>query len=951
MVEMTKIQIENFLTSIMPKMEMPEAFLGCECNTYGEWGKGLFYKEWDSAELKFLIANPWGYRDFVGNQGGPLLYKLINEYRRSDGIRPFKAERSFMPISFKELRYFEGIPMFGLESKKPMGEFDVVGFSLGFPPFLANVVKVLKLSGIPVRWKDREEMKENYPLIISGGSTFGSPEIWSPIVDFMFIGEAEDEKGSPGLMAVLEDINSFKKEAESFYYTKEGREELLHFLAKEYDFLYMPKFLYPKYKKVNNELKIECFEAKYDDIPKKIKKRFVKDLNNVPCVDAPPVPWIFPEMGLGEVELARGCNAGNCSFCAVGYRYRPYRERSIPYMVKALKANIKNSGSIYAFPTAFEYTGYTQKNLLTKTILEEVSDTFDSQSQRIDSMAEDANFSLISGEGGMNQLAVGVEGSSERLRTFVNKGATEEVILKACENVIKGGYKKLKLYMIANLPFESDKDIEDFLELCKKIMDLKTSMGSSIGVRVSFTPLLIESWTPFQWHRATVGEKRLTGIFQKIRDLGIEFTLGKKTKENYLWSTQVAHLCDRLGGYALVDSYDELDAAYIGAVDSRMKETLEKNLQKYGVSYEYYFKEKPWDYIFGWDHIDIGVTKDYIYELYKKSCDFMLNTELGEDHRGPNKNGFLVKKCLHGCSTCGACSPVEAKKVQDSYKAREKDISLKDLSSLKRKDESTIREKVRLKVCIHEKYKYVENVYWKCLIRRAAWKADIPITKRSIRFVSDNIKFKNWLYGIDYIEFGLLEKYIKNETDLRILISEMNKELTHFGIEILDGIKVPFSMESLKKQKGYSLYQIDTDKTEMSVINALNYWHKAEKVTMKIREMIYRAGLNVIECNAKDFVSDIWAVREGLEVKLKLFVKGKASPFEVYNALFNKVFGEAYKHNILRVDSFVSFKDIQADFFRPSCVECGKTIPVNFLDKPLSIDFCPRCADKGKLIK
>lgn len=944
MVHMTPVMVQKWFESYASRMDYPEAFYGSEINSYREDREGNFHKTWEDTELRVLYAAPWPYTEFTGNMTFPILNKLTNEYTRLDGVRPFYSERSHQPVCHKDLLVFErfGIPIFGLETRHVPGDFDIVAFSAGYPPFFANMVKQLHMAGIPVRWKDRVSMDEQYPLIIGGGSTYGSPEPWTPFADFVFIGEAEDEPGNPGLMAVYEDIETAKLNGS--FWTADGREDLLHKLAVKYDFLYVPRFITPQYDE-NNYTK--GWDYKYDDLPKRIKKRFVKDFNAVPAMTQPLMPFVDPSMGLGEVEIARGCSAGTCTFCAVGFRYRPYRERSVEFMVEAFKENIKNSGADQAFPCAFEYSGYTRKKELTKRLLEEVTDSVDTQSQRIDNMAKDPNFVMLAGEGDMRNLCVGIEGNSERIRTFVNKGATEEMILKACGNAMKAGFKTLKLYMIADLPIETQEDTDQIVDLCAKIIDLRDAMGAKANVKVSWTPLFIEAWTPLQWMRATAGEKKLDNIANPLRELGITFMLSQgKTERNYLITAQIQHMCDRIAAEALIDTYDELDVSFVGSVNRRMEVTLGKHLEARGVDYAHYFKAKDKDFIFPWDIIDIGVTKDYLWKMKVATEEALrIIDEDGGDPRGVRGDGFVIDKCATSCTNCGVCDASMKKQMREGYKCYETDEKV-DLGDIKILNHSSVSQKVRLKVWIDPYYRYPAADYWTALVRRAAFMTEVPITKRTVHFASELLRWKNWVAGVDYVEFGMLDKTLKTKNDLQTLIDKFNSELVPYGLTVLEGQVVSAKVGSLRRAGEYAFYEMPTGRDIHVITNALKKWAEADHVDLIVKEDLYRVGLQSTVLNGKEYVSDLWAVKDGTDIKLKMLVKGQPSPFDVYRAILGRGLREAYKQVPLKLDVFVPQDTGQQDFFRAVCECCGNSIPVNYFDKPLSTQFCPKCEDK-----
>lgn len=308
-------QINEFLREHRHSLCTPQCYLGQEPNT--------FHKSWDKANLKILFAAPFPYEQSRGNQTIPLLYQMINEWR-DDVI----CERAYFPNTLKEYRLFTHpnhcIPIFGLESKHSMGEFDLVMTSLSYLPPWINFPLMLSMSGIPPFRKDRENSDEDYPLIMVGGLAMsGNFTTAYPVVDMIHLGDAK-----PGLFPILEDLLNSKE---------------LEYLQKEYSHIFCPQFYSPRYKDnhfVGWDIKSGC--------PDRLRVIRCKDLDKAPMLTKPIPSYSDATMGLGEIELSRECRA-YCAYCGLGWKTRPYRERSVEKMVEGMKENKTNSGSLRGF--------------------------------------------------------------------------------------------------------------------------------------------------------------------------------------------------------------------------------------------------------------------------------------------------------------------------------------------------------------------------------------------------------------------------------------------------------------------------------------------------------------------------------------------------------------------------------------------------------------------------
>ena len=935
----TPIQIANFLRDTQHLFDIPESYYGDEPNAYNVEAAERWEKFPDS--LRILWMALWPYSQFTGNQTIPLLYKLMYDY--SD---EWISERSHIPNTKRECSLYckHNIPVFSLETKHSAGEFDVLGTSLGYPPFFFNLVQQLKWSGIPVRWKDRVDCQEAWPLIIAGGSIFANPLPWSPVVDIVFIGEAEEEENNPGIQSVFKDIAAAKESGA--LYAGGGREDLLHQLACTYNFLYIPRFI-----RVLHDDKTKLvtgFEYKYDDIPKRIDKRVVWDMNKVPCINRAMIPAHDPTMGPGEIEVARGCPA-HCTFCAVTFRYAPYRERTVPYMVKYLAESVMYSGSNVAFPCSFEFGSYSRKKTLLKELLETVTDYVDTQSMRVDSISKDPDFTQVAGEAGMKQLVLGIEGNSQRLREFVNKGINEEQILKACENGFKAGFNKVKLYMIADLPYEDERDTAEIIGLCEKIVNLRDSLGVSAQIRCSWTPLLVEAQTPLQWYAVTVDERKLKGVYEGMRKLGVGFSLGKKTEVNYTYFTQLFHLSDDIAAEAILEvceTVDDGNAVYLGSVNRNVKEALAAALFKRGVSFDFYFCEKDGEkvdsYIFAWDFIFVRTAKKYLHRIYKQSKELMekgRNDKWGKD--------FIDRKgiCSTGCDACAGCD-AKIYSPKDMIQLWEFEDGAVSLGKVKPIDQTTIVQRVRFKVKIDTNKRFIPNVTWQFIVRRAAFINEIPITKRTIRFASDVIRWKNWAAGEDYCEFGLTKKIILDQARMKDMIENLNEHLVQYGFEMLEGIVTSIDGVSVVGMGQYNLYEIPVNIPVPTIQKIIEDYHTTDFWEVVLKENQYRAGIVRNRVNLKDFVRNVWAIRDGIQVKLRLLIKGKASPFDALCSLFHIREMDSTKHHAIRTDIFQEYREDSSDFFINDCVECGDTIAVDLFDKPFHDELCPCCLDQ-----
>lgn len=958
-------QIQDFLDQNSHRMDMAVQYLGDEPNSYR--------KPWDEASLKYLLFACWNYEAAAGNLAIPTVYKLINDWKPE-----YLCDRSYFHSTKRDLDLFDRaeIPIFGIESKRQMRDFDIVGTSISYPVLSINFVKQLQMSDIPSTWADRTDSKgvvhagrarepEKWPMVMVGGQCYGAPEVVANIADVVFCGEVEDEPGNPGLGAVMDRIQEFKDDG--LWAT--DREECYRALAREFRFLYFPRFVdvhygYEHRPSVADALEgfgIEAQPSKQvigytSNLPGMrlpILKRFVKDMDNAPFLDNPPVLYNNPGMGVGDIEAQRGCPAW-CGFCALTYRQKPFRQRSVEPSVQAAARLQDNTGTLKIAPFGPDFAMGTEKKTLIKGILERVSDEVDTSSVRVDDVLEDPNYFLLQVHGGMESITVGVEGFSQRMRDLVGKGAADEEVKELTARGIRAGLERFKFYMIASLPGEDQGDVRRSLNLAKELADIRDSMGSKARLQFSWTPMLIEGNTPFQWFSPTTPSTAISDAWEALRDLNIHFSLGAKTKVDRLFYFQVSQRASREVGMALVEAVAEMDRGCWGGAPAGLKDAMDEALIRRGFlnGFADAYDERQKHDMFGWEMIDQGINVELLWTTYQQMKEFLEVTdsdtydlEFEDDYAGQE----WIAKCNERClgKACGVCDVEDLNLRRRYIQAATRDEEV-DLVNLKVVDQSTVAMKVRAKIFRSTKHRHVMNDHFRYAVRRAANRAGVPIAKKSLRFSSDAFKHRDWTSGTDFIEFGLTRKVSKFDLD------EMLKRMAE---ELADGREVsPLTMQDWSILLGQSahisedvdlrLFEIELDHSAEEMNAALTRWTEADHVHMVFREESRHGGIQLTEVNGKDFVDEMWMVRDGHRLMLRMTVRGRANPYLVYASLFGKTsWLDVAKHPAVCLDAFVESDPNVYDFFRPVCQECGRVVPVNLLDQPYDLHMCPTCKD------
>ena len=440
----------------------------------GEWNS--VKKEWTPDSVKFLLAFPDVYEIGMSHLGIKILYGILND--RQDVL----CERAFAPwTDFEKVLRDNAIPLFSLESRKPLKDFDIVGFSLAYELSYTNALNMLDLGGIPVKSSDRGD---GDPIVIAGGPCCYNPEPMSDFIDAFVIGDGED--------VINEIIEVYKSVRSTIHYS---RSTMLRALAS-IDGVYVPSLYKVEY---NEDKTIKSFSPSEPGVPEKIKKRSVADLDKAYYPTKQIVPNIEVVHDRITIEIMRGCKHA-CSFCEASATYRPCRERS--------KARILDLAR-----RAYADTGYDEISLLSLSsgdhsgiidIVRELNREFKDRSVSVSMPSlrvEDIlkHLPTLISEVKKSGLTFAPEAGSDRLRTAINKRLDIDKLFQAARESFKMGWRRVKLYFMIGLPSETDEDIAEISSLVNNISNLKKEVDSRpANVAVSVNAFIPKPHTPFE---------------------------------------------------------------------------------------------------------------------------------------------------------------------------------------------------------------------------------------------------------------------------------------------------------------------------------------------------------------------------------------------------------------------------------------------------------------------
>ncbi|MFW6080785.1 MAG: TIGR03960 family B12-binding radical SAM protein, partial [Desulfosalsimonas sp.] len=592
------------LDDILPLVSKPSRYTGGEVNSLAKSGSRV--------RLFMALAFPDTYEIGMSHFGMQILYHLLNS-------RPeIAVERVFAPGTDMAARLSAAdMPLFSLETRRPLSKFDIVGFSLLYELNYTNVLMMLELGGIPFYAADRGR---DMPLVIGGGPCTVNPEPVAPFFDAMVIGD-----GEPVVTEMADAWLRWKEQGGD-------KGDLLNSWAAIRG-VYVPSLFQPGYDSHGRQ-QVTPLLPRYE----KVRRAVAADLDSAFFPRSPVVPFGRPVHDRLRLEVARGCTRG-CRFCQAGMIYRPVRERSFSSLLDLAEKGLAATGyddiSLLSLstgdysclqPLIRELSARYGSSRLALSIPSFRAGTLSSEVMEIIRNVRKTGFTIAP------------EAGTERLRSVINKNITEAEITDTVKTAFDLGWQLVKLYFMIGLPGETSRDVEGIAELVRRLRSLSPRGRQGGKINVSVGVFIPKSHTPFQWAAQTdtsAARETIEYLRSRLSVRGVEF---KWQNPELSRLEGIFARGDRRLSRVLVAARRR-GCRFDGWTDCFDKDAWSEAFSDAGVDPEAFLKPVSPDAPLPWEHIDTGVSREFLLAEYKKS----LQAEPTFD-------------CRYGdCQDCGVC--------------------------------------------------------------------------------------------------------------------------------------------------------------------------------------------------------------------------------------------------------------------------------------------------------
>jgi radical SAM family uncharacterized protein/radical SAM-linked protein len=845
----TRIMIHQLSKKIkqdlLPFVMKPGRYVGNELHAVHKDHQG---------KLKIALAFPDVYEIGMSYHGLAILYHIIN--RHPDWV----AERVFAPwVDAEENMRKEDIPLFSLESHTPLGEFDVVGFSLAYELNYTNVLNMLDLARTPL-WS--AERSEQHALIIAGGPCTLNPEPVADFFDLFAIGDGEEM--APEILSTIQASKA----------NGANRMELLRALSK-IPGVYVPRFYEVKYNETGES---ESVTPQSSDLPQKIKVRTIPQLKSEYYPSSPVVPFLEATHDRLTIEIMRGCPQ-RCRFCGATVAYQPKRERPVAEIVAQAEKGIADSGWDEISLLSLSTTDYSQLLELTKTLSAKLS------SKRVSVSLPSLRPGTFSLElaGLLTQvkkpgLTFAPEAGTARLRSAVGKHLNEEELVRTARIAFSSGWNLIKLYFMIGLPTETEEDLRGIAALLRKVLEAGKAVGGRNNVNVTISPFTPKPHTPFQWEKMegiqSLQEKiaflrancRRGNVHLKFRDPQVSYLEGILGRGDRRTSAVI---------YAAWKKGAKLD----GWTEHFNYRYWSEAFAERGMNMELLAQERNPDLPLPWDHIDKGIRSDFLRK--ERSRAYACREESGAEEASPS-GGDMGGGRERTELKLGDFAPADQRQQAAPTTADSAEASTSYGRKPKRKLSSpamtVARSRLRLKWSKSEEVRFTSHLDVGRIVERAIRRSGIPIAYSEGFHPHQKVAFGpplplGFVSDAEYLDLQLSEPYTSQ------FLQRLDRALPP-GFRFLEARPVLGKSDSLSFIINLAIYEImlgiGSDQARALIESIMASQSMVVQRTSKevTKDVDIRRHIVKIDSHAED---------EGLrlEMHLGLGTEGYARPEEV----------------------------------------------------------------------
>ena len=907
----TPEEITAWLEEFSHKIDFPEIWLsgGDEMN--------VFTRDWDSSTFKICLVSTMPYTAAVGNLAVPNIYGEIMEL----GPKDWLVDRAYFwdtrPNYNLSVKY--RVPVFGYGTRRPLGDFDFLAFSVSYLQMLSHMGTMLDVSGLPFIAAERSESD---PFVLVGGhQLYANTEMAWEVPDAKFIGEFS--------AGGLKFITHYSEKSDHI-----PKKEWLHsylngaITGTSEDGIYVPSFYEEEYYD-EYPYPIKSKIPIFDDIPERIKKVYATHLDSESFVATRKiVPFVNTGMGGAELQSSFGCNHGTCSFCSEGQTNKPYRYFSVETMLKNAKEMMLWTGSPDLTISAFDGMGHPQSSILLRRLFSEVSERIGLLSLRVTEAAENPDFVAISTSYGNTTISLGVEGTSQRMRRIFQKNCTEEALLKVCRNAMEHNVRKIKFYLIANHPWETEDDRQEWLGTLRKIIAIRKELGVKTQLISSWTPLFIVPFTPLQWEYVNPLKRSLNGILPTIKEEMPEVTIriGSAGRVDEAQVFQWFMFGDRrlatLYRYMVESGYVHFTSAPRGSAE-RFKEviksvkgpwTLKGEILDYGV----WVRPRDYKEILPWDILDLNVSKGWLKMVNEIS----------------KRSRLEVPGCTTACTACGACTDLDRTILDSSRELGDLPIDGKPVLRIRERGRQST---IRLKYKTDRQHRHVTSSYWmRGFARALRYKGLVQDTQKAYA-VRGAILYDKVIYGVDYADVGILPTDIPDDEILDCFNAYYpydGKEhpILPAGLRVLEAKILPPSVNASRADLAVHYVVPLTTKFTADDLNSIaERFLGSTEYIVKVPTSVGKAIVKMIERDVRPDIVDLWVQPNGV---LHLLMKRKLNPVNFLTPLLGMWRSHARRLEIMSLNVY-PVKQPVPDLVTPVSKLSGDPLPLDmFGDYP-----------------